>query len=72
MDNNQDNKNRRWLALVNIPFQMGLIIFLFGWFGSWLDQKYGNTEDTNRMIFVLIGVAIAMYNVVRQVNQLNK
>ena len=70
---NQDRKKRnKWIVLINIPVQMGAIIFLFGWFGSWLDDKYGNVNNTNRMIFTLLGVFIALYNVIRQVNQLNK
>lgn len=73
MNSNQDKKNRnKWIGLINIPVQMGVIIFLFSWFGSWLDDKYGNVNNTNRMIFTLLGVFIALYNVIRQVNQLNK
>lgn len=72
-NSNQDKKKRnKWIALINIPMQMGIIIFLFSWFGNWLDEKYGNTSNTNRTIFVLAGVFIALYNVIRQVNQLNK
>lgn len=70
---NNEKKNRnKWIALINIPMQMGIIIFLFAWFGSWLDGHYGNTSNINRTIFVLAGVFIALYNVIRQVNQLNK
>lgn len=74
MDNNRQDKNNRnkWIALINIPIQMGVIIFLFAWFGGWLDDEYGNTKNTNTMLFTLIGVGVAMYNVIRQVNQLNK
>lgn len=76
MESNQDNQDRKnrnkWLALINIPVQMGIIIFLFAWFGGWLDEHYGNVKNTNRIIFVLLGVFIALYNVIRQVNQLNK
>lgn len=74
MTNNSDDKKNRnkWIALINIPMQMGIIIFLFAWFGSWLDGEYGNVKNTNRTIFALAGVFIALYNVVRQVNQLNK
>lgn len=72
MGNKPDNNRNRWLILLNIPLQMGLIIFLFSWFGSWLDTKYDNLENTNQILFTLIGVGVALYNVVRQVNQLNK
>ncbi|ALM49190.1 F0F1-ATPase subunit [Flavobacterium psychrophilum] len=72
-NSNQDKKKRnKWIALINIPVQMGVVIFLFSWFGNWLDEKYGNTSNTNQMIFTLLGVFIALYNVIRQVNQLNK
>lgn len=60
------------MVLISMPLQMGLIIFLFAWFGTWLDEKYGNIENPNRILFALIGVALAMYNVIRQVNELNK
>lgn len=71
--NKQDKYNRnKWIALINIPIQMGIIIFAFSWFGGWLDDKYGNVKNTNTIIFTLLGVFIALYNVIRQVNQLNK
>ena len=71
--NKQDKNNRnKWIALINIPIQMGIIIFAFSWFGGWLDDKYGNVKQINTIIFTLLGVFIALYNVVRQVNELNK
>jgi F0F1-type ATP synthase assembly protein I len=73
MNNNQDKKTRnKWIGLINIPVQMGVIIFLFSWFGGWLDERYANVKNTNQIIFTLLGVFIALYNVIRQVNQLNK
>ncbi|GGB77643.1 hypothetical protein GCM10007424_17150 [Flavobacterium suaedae] len=73
MSSKRDNNNRnKWIALINIPLQMGIIIFLFSWFGGWLDDEYSNIKNTNRIIFTLLGVFIALYNVIRQVNQLNK
>ena len=72
-NSNQDKKKRnKWIALINIPVQMGVVIFLFSWIGSWLDKKYENVENPNQMLFTLIGVFLALYNVIRQVNQLNK
>lgn len=62
----------KWLALVNIPFQMGLIIFAFSWLGSWLDEKYASKNGLYVKILTLIGVFVALYNVIRQVNDLNK
>ena len=34
-DKEPQNKNsRKWLALINIPIQMGVIIFLFSYLGN--------------------------------------
>ena len=72
-DNNQEKKGpNKWLALIGIPFQMGVIIFLFSWFGSWLDESTQNTSKLYFIIFTMLGVALALFNVIRQVNQINK
>lgn len=62
----------KWLQLINIPIQMGVVIFLFSYLGHYLDEKYGNINNPNTKIFTLLGVFLALYNVIRQVNQLNK
>jgi F0F1-type ATP synthase assembly protein I len=73
MDQNKKKKQpNKWLALINIPIQMGIIIFLFSFFGRWLDQKFPNSSELYIKTFVLLGVCLALYNVIRQVNQLNK
>lgn len=66
------NKNNKWLALINIPIQMGVIIFLFAYFGDWLDEKYPNSHRIFVKILTLVGVAIAFYNINRQVQDINK
>jgi F0F1-type ATP synthase assembly protein I len=72
-DNKPEKKGpNKWLALIGIPFQMGVIIFLFSWFGSWLDDSTHNTSKLYFTIFTMLGVALALYNVIRQVNQINK
>ena len=70
-----DSKKRqpnKWLALITIPFQIGLVIFGFSYLGTWLDETNNNKEETNFKIFTLIGVFIAIYQVISQVNQINK
>lgn len=69
----EDNKNRplnKWLQLISIPAQMGIVIFLFAYLGQYLDEKYKSENYVK--IFTVVGVFLAMYNVIRQVNQLNK
>jgi F0F1-type ATP synthase assembly protein I len=75
MTDNQDPKkqtNNKWLALINIPIQMGAIIFLFAYFGNWLDEKYPNSHNVYVKILTLVGVAIAFYNINRQLKEINK
>ncbi|HEX9152880.1 MAG TPA: AtpZ/AtpI family protein [Flavobacterium sp.] len=71
---NKPNKKQtsKWLALINIPIQMGAIIFLFSYLGSWLDENYPSPKVYYNKILVMFGVALALYNVIRQVNEINK
>ena len=66
------NQNNKWIALINIPFQMGIIIFLFSYFGIWLDEKYSNGGSIWTIILSLLSVFLALYNVIRQVKNLNQ
>ena len=73
MDKDPNNKqNNKWVALINIPFQMGIIIFLFSYFGIWLDEKYSNGGSLWTIVLSLFSVFLALYNVIRQVKNLNK
>jgi len=66
------NQNNKWIALINIPFQMGVIIFLFSYLGTWLDENHPSPKVYYSKILVMVGVALALYNVIRQVNEINK
>lgn len=73
MDNQSKKKQRnKWLALINIPIQMGVIIFLFAFAGKWLDEKYPNPDELYTKSITLLGVFLAMYNVYRQVKEIGK
>lgn len=65
------SSKNKWLALLNIPFQMGIIIVGFAYLGMYLDDKYEIKSQVLTIIGTLLGVAIALYNVIRQLNQLN-
>lgn len=72
MDNQPKKKQRnKWLALINIPIQMGVIIYLFSLLGNWLDQKYINEHRLFVKTLTLLGVAIAFYNLNRQLKDIN-
>jgi predicted MFS family arabinose efflux permease len=72
MDNNPKKRANKWLALINIPIQMGAIIFLFSYLGEWLDESHPHPKVYYSKILVMVGVALALYNVIRQVNEINK
>ena len=62
----------RWLALINMPIQMGAIIFIFSFIGQWLDEKYGASQHWYTKGFTLFGVFVAMYTIIRQVKKMDK
>jgi uncharacterized membrane protein YfcA len=69
MQNNKNKPLNKWIQLISIPAQMGIVIFLFAYLGQYLDEKYQSENYVK--IFTVVGVFLAMYNVIRQVNQLN-
>jgi uncharacterized membrane protein len=71
-DQKQKKSNNKWLALINIPIQMGVIIFGFAYFGNYLDENYPNSTIFYKKILVMVGVAISFYNLFRQLKELNK
>lgn len=71
MSNTPKKKPNKWLVLINIPIQMGVVIFLFSKGGSWLDEHYPNSHSIFVKVFTLLGVAISFYNLNRQLKDLN-
>ena len=68
----QKRKPNKWLAFINIPIQMGVIVFLFAYLGKWLDIKYSNPHNLFVKFLTLAGVAVAFYNLNRQLKDINK
>ena len=69
---NPKKGSNKWLALINIPIQMGVIVFAFAYAGTWLDGKYPNPHKIYIKILVLVGVALSFYNLNRQLKDINK
>jgi len=71
--NSKKKPYNKWLSLMNIPFQMGIIILLGVLLGRWLDKV---VFDSEKQLFIivcsLLSVFVALYNVIKQVNALNK
>jgi len=71
-DKNPNKRSNKWLAFINIPIQMGVIVFAFAYAGNWLDENYPNPHKIYIKILVLVGVALSFYNLNRQLKDINK
>ena len=55
---------------MGIGLQMGVTIYLFVVLGRWLDANYNEGEKLYVIIMTLLGVAISLYAVLKQVNRI--
>jgi F0F1-type ATP synthase assembly protein I len=58
------------LLLTGVAFQMGITIYLFVMLGKWLDTKF-SVGKTFLIVGTLLGVAISLYVVLKQLNKFN-
>ena len=73
MENQQKKRQpNKWLILINVPIQMGIIVFLFAKLGQWLDYNFINKHNLFVKFLTMVGVAIAFYNIARQLKEINK
>lgn len=68
MKKDQPNK---YLAYVNIAFQMGIIIAAGVFIGIWLDGKFPNKYSAYTISLSLLGVFVALYQVFRGLKDLS-
>ncbi|MDB4180709.1 AtpZ/AtpI family protein [Flavobacteriaceae bacterium] len=64
------NPLKNAVKLSGIGVQMGLIIYLFVRLGNWLDQNYSSNQNIFLMLCTLIGVALSIYIVLKQLNKI--
>ncbi|MBU3820681.1 AtpZ/AtpI family protein [Flavobacteriaceae bacterium XHP0103] len=50
---------------------MGVTIYLFVVLGKWLDNKFNQGDKLFIIISTLLGVAVSLYVVLKQVNRIN-
>jgi len=65
-----DNPLKQFGILSAIGLQMGVIIYLFVRLGKWLDQSFFPDQKLFIIICTLLGVAISLYIVVKQLNRI--
>lgn len=71
MSQQKKRQPNKWLALINIPIQMGVIIYAFSVLGGWLDLNFPNKNNIYIKVITIVGVAIAFYNLNRQLKDIN-
>jgi F0F1-type ATP synthase assembly protein I len=74
-DSNKNKKPGKQLknaaVLMGIAIQMGVTIYLFVLLGKFLDTKYSSGDKLYIIVMTLLGVAISLYAVIKQVNRIN-
>lgn len=76
MEPQKNNKKQRLssgvslLRYTDIVFRMGMTIALGTWFGKWLDGKMEMQKSIFLPVFALLGVAVALFMVIRDANKL--
>ena len=58
------------IQLSGIGIQMGVITYLFVLLGKWLDTNYNNGEKLYIIFATLLGVAVSLYVVLKQLNRI--
>lgn len=64
--------NKNYLKYSSLGFQMAITIGLAAWGGQYLDNKYLTEKPYYTIALILCGIAIAMYQVIREVSRLSK
>lgn len=70
--NKKNAPHDKYLEFVNIAIQMGIIIAAGVFLGIWLDREYPNEYSAFTIGISLLGVFIALYQVIRKVIQMSK
>ncbi len=74
VNNNQNQEPKKQLknaaVLIGVAIQMGVTIYLFVLLGKCLDSKFNDGNKLYIIIMTLIGVAISLYSVIKQVNRI--
>ena len=66
-----NDSTKSYLKLSSAAIQMAAVIGLFTWIGTRLDEHF-HTEPLLTIILALLGVALGMYLLIKEVNALNR
>ena len=66
----KENQLKNAIQLSGIGIQMGVIIYVFVLLGKWLDTNYNNGDKLFIIITTLLGVAVSLYFVLKQLKRI--
>lgn len=70
--NNEDPKKINiYLRLTGVAVQMGAVIGGFSWLGNYLDKSQHNKTPGWTIVLALFGVAVSMYLVFKEVQNIS-
>jgi F0F1-type ATP synthase assembly protein I len=74
MSENKDKEPRKsdYLRFSSLGFQMAITIGLGAWLGTYLDDRYNTEKPYYTIIIILLSIAIALYQVIKEVMNLTK
>jgi len=72
MTSKKEPKKSDYLRYSSLGFQMAITIGLFAWLGNFLDEKYQTEDPYYSIACILFGIAVALYQVIKEVISLSK
>ena len=69
---NQDNPLKNFIKLSGLGIQIGVIVYIFIYFGKWIDLYLNNNTKTFVAIGAITGVALSLYVVLKQLEKIHK
>ncbi|MGV6860555.1 MAG: AtpZ/AtpI family protein [Putridiphycobacter sp.] len=65
-------KKSAYLKYSSLGFQMAITIGLGAWLGTYLDDKYKTETPVYTIVCILVSIAIALYQIIKEVINLSK
>ena len=69
---NQDNPLKNFIKLSGLGIQIGVIVYIFIYFGKWIDLYLNNNTKIFVAIGAITGVAVSLYVVLKQLEKNHK
>ena len=72
MSKEKEPRKSDYLRLSSLGFQMAITIGLGAWLGTYLDERYQTEKPYYSIAIILLAIAIALFQVIKEVMQLSK